>query len=106
MPTPGHTAGSVSVLTDEGDLVAGDLVANSFMGLIPGKSADPSFHDDPVGNFASLQAMLDLNPTALHVGHCIALRPDRVRPWVRREHHRPARLEAAGHLTTRAAGRP
>ncbi|MFJ9683746.1 MBL fold metallo-hydrolase [Streptomyces sp. NPDC101194] len=27
MPTPGHTAGSVSVLTDTGDLVAGDLVA-------------------------------------------------------------------------------
>lgn len=106
MPTPGHTAGSVSVLTDEGDLVAGDLVANSFMGLIPGKPADPPFHDDPVGNFASLQAMLDLNPTALHVGHFIALRPDRARPWVRREHHRPARLEAAGHLTTRAEGRP
>lgn len=36
MPTPGHTAGSVSVLTGEGDLVAGDLIANSFFGLIPG----------------------------------------------------------------------
>ncbi|KMO93399.1 MBL fold metallo-hydrolase [Streptomyces roseus] len=106
MPTPGHTAGSVSVLTDEGDLVAGDLVANSFMGLIPGRPANPPFHDDPVGNLASLQAMLDLDPTALHVGHGAPLRPDRVRRWARREHHRLARLEAAGRLTTRAEGRP
>lgn len=69
MSTPGHTAGSVSVLTDEGDLVAGDLVANSFMGLIPGKPANPPLHDDPVGNLASLRAMLALDPTTLYVGH-------------------------------------
>jgi hypothetical protein len=37
VPTPGHTGGSVSVLTDDGDLVAGDLIATSFMGS---RSAD------------------------------------------------------------------
>ncbi|UXY32425.1 MBL fold metallo-hydrolase [Streptomyces sp. HUAS TT20] len=79
MPTPGHTAGSVSVLTDDGDLVAGDLVAGSFMGLIPGRPANPPFHDDPRQNLASLREMLALNPTALHVGHGAALDPDRVR---------------------------
>ncbi|MEV6975210.1 MBL fold metallo-hydrolase [Kitasatospora sp. NPDC093806] len=103
IPTPGHTAGSVSVLTDEGELVAGDLVANSFMGFIPGKPANPPFHDDPVRNLASLRAMLALDPTTLHVGHGVPLRPERVRRWVQREHHRLARLQAAGRLVTRAA---
>ncbi|MDY0814522.1 MBL fold metallo-hydrolase [Kitasatospora purpeofusca] len=102
IPTPGHTAGSVSVLTDDGDLVAGDLIANSFMGLIPGKPANPPFHDDPRQNLASLRAMLALGPTALHVGHGTALEPDRVRRWAEREHARLSRLESTGRLTRRA----
>ncbi|MDI2128394.1 MBL fold metallo-hydrolase [Yinghuangia seranimata] len=102
MPTPGHTAGSVSVLTDDGDLVAGDLIANSFMGLIPGRPANPPFHDDPRQNLASLRTMLALNPTALHVGHGTALDPDRVREWADREHDRLARLDDAGRLTVRS----
>lgn len=104
MPTPGHTAGSVSVITDTGDLVAGDLVANSFMGLIPGKPANPPFHDDPLGNLASLREMLALNPTRLHVGHGTPLDPDRVRRWATREQRRLARLDARGRLSTRADG--
>ncbi|MEU6370230.1 MBL fold metallo-hydrolase [Streptomyces sp. NPDC046931] len=101
MPTPGHTAGSISVLTDEGDLVAGDLVANSFMGLIPGRPANPPFHDNPLRNLASLREMLALNPTRLHVGHGSPLEPDRVRRWAAREHRRLSRLEAAGRTVTR-----
>ncbi|MBT2510671.1 MBL fold metallo-hydrolase [Streptomyces sp. ISL-98] len=101
MPTPGHTAGSISVLTDQGDLVAGDLVANSFMGLIPGRPANPPFHDDPLRNLASLRQMLALNPTRLHVGHGTPLEPDRVRRWAAREHRRLSRLEAAGRISTR-----
>ncbi|MFC9328943.1 MBL fold metallo-hydrolase [Kitasatospora sp. NPDC057015] len=102
MPTPGHTAGSISVLTDEGDLVAGDLVANSFMGLIPGRPANPPFHDDPRQNLASLRAMLALRPGRLHVGHGVALDPDRVRRWAEREHERLSRLESAGRLARRS----
>lgn len=101
MPTPGHTAGSVSVLTDDGDLVAGDLIAGSFMGLIPARPANPPFHDDPRQNLASLREMLALNPARLHVGHGTALAPGRVRRWTEREHDRLTRLDAAGHLTTR-----
>ncbi|MBT2545749.1 MBL fold metallo-hydrolase [Streptomyces sp. ISL-44] len=104
MPTPGHTAGSVSVLTDQGDLVAGDLVANSFMGLIPGRPANPPFHDDPLANLASLHKMLALNPTRLHVGHGSPLEPDRVRSWAAREHRRLSRREAAGRLAVRTDG--
>ncbi|MFJ4672356.1 MBL fold metallo-hydrolase [Kitasatospora purpeofusca] len=103
VPTPGHTAGSVSVLTDDGDLVAGDLVANSFMGLVPGRPANPPFHDDPRQNLASLRRMLALSPTALHVGHGTPLDPDRVRRWADREQRRLARREAAGRLRVRDA---
>jgi glyoxylase-like metal-dependent hydrolase (beta-lactamase superfamily II) len=101
MPTPGHTAGSVSVLTDAGDLVAGDLVANSFMGLITGRPANPPFHDDPLRNLASLREMLALKPTRLHVGHGTALDPDRVRQWTDREEHRLHKLAAKGRLPRR-----
>ncbi|WP_405833561.1 MBL fold metallo-hydrolase [Streptomyces sp. NBC_00105] len=101
MPAPGHTAGSVSVLTDDGDLVAGDLVANSFMGLIPGKPANPPFHDDPLGNLTSLRAMLDLGPSRLHVGHGTPLDPERVRRWAQREQRRLARLHSRGRLRSR-----
>ncbi|MFE2366566.1 MBL fold metallo-hydrolase [Streptomyces virginiae] len=104
MPTPGHTAGSVSVLTGEGDLVAGDLIANSFFGLIPGRPANPPFHDDPLLNLASLRRMLDLNPTRLHVGHGTPLEPDRVRRWASREHRRLSRLGAAGRIRARTDG--
>ncbi|MFF5635759.1 MBL fold metallo-hydrolase [Streptomyces sp. NPDC012825] len=101
MPTPGHTAGSISVLTDRGDLVAGDLIANSFFGLVRGRPANPPFHDDPLGNLASLRRMLALNPTGLHVGHGTPLEPDRVRRWADREHRRLSRLQAAGRLPVR-----
>ncbi|AQT70937.1 MBL fold metallo-hydrolase [Streptomyces sp. fd1-xmd] len=108
MPTPGHTPGSVSVLTGQGDLVAGDLIANSFFGLIPGRPANPPFHDDPLLNLASLRRMLALNPTRLHVGHGTPLEPDRVRRWAAREHRRLTRLAAAGRLRARTdeAGTP
>ncbi|MFD0275186.1 MBL fold metallo-hydrolase [Kitasatospora sp. NPDC127111] len=102
MPTPGHTAGSISVLTDEGDLVAGDLVATSFLGVAHGRPANPPFHDDPVGNLASLRAMLALKPTTLHVGHGGPLDPARVESWAAGEQHRLAGLAARGRLRTRA----
>lgn len=101
MPTPGHTAGSISVLTDDGDLVAGDLVANSFMGLIPGRPANPPFHDDPQRNLASLREMLALNPTRLHVGHGTPLDPARVGTWAAAEQRRLDELTAAGRLRVR-----
>ncbi|AUY52632.1 MBL fold metallo-hydrolase [Streptomyces sp. CB01881] len=106
MPTPGHTAGSMSVLTDAGDLVAGDLVATSFLGTARRRPANPPFHDDPVGNLASLRAMLGLKPTTLHVGHGGPLDPARVECWAAREQHRLDRLAARGLLHTRAEPAP
>ncbi|WIM99342.1 MBL fold metallo-hydrolase [Actinoplanes oblitus] len=103
MPTPGHTAGSVSVLTDAGDLVAGDLVASPFLGSITGRPANPPFHDDPVTNLASLRAMLALKPVALHVGHGGRLDPDRVARWADRQERRLDRLAARGRIRHRPA---
>ncbi|WP_406164440.1 MBL fold metallo-hydrolase [Streptomyces sp. NBC_00996] len=102
IPTPGHTAGSVSVLTDDGDLVAGDLIANSFMGLIKGRPANPPFHDDPLANLASLRAMLDLKPTRLYVGHGTPLDPARADRWATAEQRRLTRRAARGKLQVRA----
>ncbi|MFB7949160.1 hypothetical protein ACFC6L_30085 [Kitasatospora phosalacinea] len=76
VPTPGHTAGAVSVLTDDGDPVAGDLIADSFTGPLPGRPANPPFHDDRRANLAGLRAMPALRPTRLHVGHGTSLTPD------------------------------
>ncbi|MGW4517169.1 MBL fold metallo-hydrolase [Streptomyces sp. NPDC004393] len=100
MPTPGHTAGSVSVLTDHGDLVAGDLVATPFLGF--GKRpANPPFHDDRLGNLASLREMLALGPTKLHVGHGAHLDPEQVGRWATAEQRRLDRLVARGRLRTK-----
>ncbi|MGA5036950.1 MBL fold metallo-hydrolase [Streptomyces capoamus] len=101
IPTPGHTAGSVSVLTADGDLVAGDLIANSFMGLLKGRPANPPFHDDPLANLASLRAMLDLKPVRLHVGHGTALDPGRAARWSAAEQRRLERRAARGRLGVR-----
>ncbi|WP_412537879.1 MBL fold metallo-hydrolase [Longispora sp. K20-0274] len=101
IPTPGHTAGTVSVLTDDGELLAGDMIAGSFLGTIATRPANPPFHDDAPGNLTSLRAMLDLGPVRLHVGHGGPLDPDRVRAWTRREHHRLTRLARSGRLAIR-----
>jgi glyoxylase-like metal-dependent hydrolase (beta-lactamase superfamily II) len=100
MPTPGHTPGSVSVLTDAGDLVAGDLVATPLLGLFAGRPANPPFHDDRLGNLASLREMLALRPTKLHVGHGTPLDPERVNRWAVAEQRRLDRLVARGRLRT------
>jgi len=104
VPTPGHTAGSISVLTDDGDLVAGDLVAGSVLGLLGSRPANPPFHDDPVGNLASLRRMLALDPATLHVGHGGPLDPRRVARWAVGEEKRLSRLAGRGRLTRRRAG--
>jgi glyoxylase-like metal-dependent hydrolase (beta-lactamase superfamily II) len=106
MPTPGHTAGSISVLTDAGDLVAGDLVAGSFLGVLRHRPANPPFHDDRVGNLASLRAMLALNPTTLHVGHGGPLDPERVRRWAQAEQEHLRHLAQHGRLQTRTEASP
>jgi hypothetical protein len=44
--TPGHTPGSVSVLLDQGDLIAGDMLTGGFLGLLQYRPSNPPFHDE------------------------------------------------------------
>ncbi|MEV4127250.1 MBL fold metallo-hydrolase [Nocardia sp. NPDC049707] len=87
LPSPGHTPGSVSVLTDDGDLIAADLIAGRFLGLFEAP-ANPPFHEDRLQNLASIDSMLEQGATTLYVGHGAPLDADRVRRWARREHRR------------------
>lgn len=89
--TPGHTPGSISVLTDAGELLAADLIAGSYLGAIRRRPANPPFHQDRLLNLASLDAVLKLDLTVIHVGHGGPLKPAQVRRWARRERQRLAR---------------
>jgi glyoxylase-like metal-dependent hydrolase (beta-lactamase superfamily II) len=96
--TPGHTPGSISVLTDPGELIAGDLIAGPLLGAINSWPANPPFHYDRVQNLASLDAVLALDPTVVYVGHGGPLDPSRVRRWATREHRRLARRRFSPQL--------
>lgn len=85
LPTPGHTPGSVSVLTSSGELIAADLIAGRFLGVLRRRPANPPFHQDRLLNLTSLEAVLRLDPSVIHVGHGGPLDPSRVRRWARRE---------------------
>jgi len=93
LTTPGHTPGSISVLADSGELIAGDLIAGSFLGAVRHRPANPPFHHDRTLNLASLDAVLALDPAVGYVGHGGPLEPSRVRRWAKREHRRLARRQ-------------
>ncbi len=61
--TPGHTTGSISVLTAEGDLFCGDLLGN--------RGDQPSLWltDDPVAAQASLERLKSLPIKMIYPGH-------------------------------------
>ncbi|MCV7227287.1 MBL fold metallo-hydrolase [Mycolicibacterium komossense] len=80
--TPGHTPGSVSVLLDQGDLIAGDMLTGGFLGLLQYRPSNPPFHDDPQQALDSLQAALDLGPHTLHLGHGGPMEAPRVQRWL------------------------
>ena len=93
--TPGHTPGSVSVITNPGELIAADLIAGPLLGAIHSWPANPPFHYDRVQNLASLEAVLAFNPTIVYVGHGGSLDPSRVRRWAIREHRKLARRSSS-----------
>lgn len=69
--TPGHTAGSISVLLDNGDAIVGDLMMGGYAGgaLLPGR---PNFHyfaDSLSLAMESLDRVLRVSSGRLFVGH-------------------------------------
>ena len=82
VPTPGHTAGSVSVLLDQGDVIAGDLISGGFIGALRNRPSQPPFHDDPARALASVRAVMKTEPHTLHIGHGGPMPAERINRWL------------------------
>lgn len=69
--TPGHTPGSISVVLDGGDAIAGDLLMGGFVGgaIRPTKPTFHYFADDLSAVRASLDRLLSAASGRLFVGH-------------------------------------
>ncbi len=65
--TPGHTAGSLSLLLDTGEAFVGDLCAKA--PLFSGGSYVPFFGDSREEVYASWRRLLDAGATVFHADH-------------------------------------
>ena len=65
--TPGHSAGSVTVLLETGEAFVGDLAMNAFpLRLSPGL---PILAEDPAAVVRSWEALLELGATTVYPAH-------------------------------------
>lgn len=79
--TPGHTAGSLVVMLDDGQAIAGDLVRGRF--LAPRRPVLHFFHDDPTRARGQLAALLEEHGVRrLHPGHGHALTAAALRAYL------------------------
>jgi glyoxylase-like metal-dependent hydrolase (beta-lactamase superfamily II) len=69
--TPGHTPGSISVLTQANEIIVGDLLMGGYFGgwLWPTRPGLHYFVDDLDQVQASVRKVLDLAPSVVHPGH-------------------------------------
>jgi hydroxyacylglutathione hydrolase len=69
--TPGHTPGSVSLLTAQGDAIVGDLFMGGYWGgtLLPRRPTYHYFADDLPALRASIDKLLNLSPVHFFPGH-------------------------------------
>ncbi len=69
--TPGHTPGSISVLTQGGEIIVGDLLMGGYFGgwLAPTRPGLHYFVDDLDQVRASVRKVLELAPRIVHPGH-------------------------------------
>jgi glyoxylase-like metal-dependent hydrolase (beta-lactamase superfamily II) len=66
IPTPGHTAGSVSVVLGNGAVFSGDLL---FPQIPSGEPGLPFWADNIPEIYTSVRALLDHNPQTFYPGH-------------------------------------
>ncbi|MAM87646.1 MAG: MBL fold metallo-hydrolase [unclassified Hahellaceae] len=72
VPTPGHTAGSISVVLDNTQAIVGDLVSSGILlgGVIrTGKAKRPPFEDNPLMVSQELQSIADRGVSTFFMGH-------------------------------------
>ena len=84
--TPGHTAGSVSVMLDSGEAIVGDVLRGGYLGgtLMPTKPLTHYFAEDSRKIKPSLEKIMSYNPHTLYVGHGGPLSADAVRRYMRK----------------------
>ncbi|MCZ4255111.1 MBL fold metallo-hydrolase [Sulfitobacter sp. G21635-S1] len=83
--TPGHTPGSVSVLLEDGRVIAGDLAASGvLLGgiLMRSKPKRPPFEEDQLAVAASLEHLLQRGCKTFYLGHGGPLSADRIKEHV------------------------
>lgn len=72
IPTPGHTPGSLSVLTHDGDVLAGDLLSSGILlGGIAWRSRtqQPPFEENSAQVVQSLRTLLERGGRRFYLGH-------------------------------------
>jgi glyoxylase-like metal-dependent hydrolase (beta-lactamase superfamily II) len=82
--TPGHTPGSISVLTPDREIIVGDLLMGGpFTGyLFPHRPTFEFVAEDCDAVRASVRKVLALSPTRVYTGHGGPLDPERIARWI------------------------
>ncbi len=75
--SPGHTAGSISVVLENNEAIAGDLMMGGYLGgqFFPGLPGYPYFADDLNTLRASIKKLMGLSVSRVYVGHGGPLEP-------------------------------
>lgn len=81
--TPGHTAGSISVVLPGGVVIAGDLLAGGT--FKKNRPAQAPFHENLKQVAQSVRKVLNQKPTTIHVGHGGPLSPHEVRQFLEKD---------------------
>lgn len=85
LETPGHTAGSISLITPAGDAIIGDVIMGGYLGgwLFPSKPGYHYFAEDLAQAMSSLDTILTKTAGTLYVGHGGPLAHQDVERWRR-----------------------
>jgi hydroxyacylglutathione hydrolase len=85
--TPGHTAGSISVLLDNNEVIVGDLMMGGNLGglLFPSRPRYHYYADDLEQVRSSIKKLMGYKPKKFYVGHGGPLEADAVKAYFSRD---------------------
>ncbi len=84
--TPGHTAGSISVVLGTGEAIVGDTLMGGFLGgaICRSRPGYPYVADNLDEIRKSVEKLLALSPSKVFVGHGGPLSPKQIEVWLKR----------------------
>jgi len=87
MHTPGHTAGSLSVLLDSGDAIVGDLIMGGFLGghILPSRPGYPYGATDSKTIVQQVSRLLDRGAQRFLPGHGGPIYRNAMEKWIKRQ---------------------